>query len=233
MPFTMSLLNWQCIVLNLPVVHLFLFLLSLQHNKTSCCHGNILWQCCSLGGYIICPFCSIIGIIVLWLLLLSLQNSNFATTQSVGFFWQCVATEIGDTVIPYSKQVRILGVTVDHYLAFDNHITTVVRSCSYHIRSLRHIRHLLDRNTANTLACSIVATRIDYCNSVLYGISHKNLHRLQRVQNSLAVVCDVPLCSPSTQLASHTLGYWAIYSRTVVIIRCCAAQYRAERFSAA
>ena len=94
---------------------------------------------------------------------------------------------------------------VDRYLTFDNHITTVVRSCNYHrpIRSLRHIRHLLDRNTANTLACSIVATRIDYCNSLLYGISHKNLHRLQRVQNSLArVVCDVPLRSPSTPLLS-------------------------------
>ena len=71
----------------------------------------------------------------------------------------------------------------------------------------------LDRNTANTLACSIVATRIDYCNSLLYGVSHKNLHRLQRVQNSLArVVCDVPLRSPSTPLLS-TLNWLPIEQR--------------------
>jgi len=70
-----------------------------------------------------------------------------------------------------------------------------------------------DRNTANTLACSVVATRIDYCNSLLYGISHKNLHRLQRVQNSLArVVCDVPLRSPSTPLLS-TLNWLPVEQR--------------------
>jgi len=39
---------------------------------------------------------------------------------------------------------------------------------------------------AVTLACSIVATRIGYCNYVLNGISVYNINRLQRVQNNLA-----------------------------------------------
>jgi len=69
---------------------------------------------------------------------------------------------------------------------------------SLHIRALRHIRRLIDRETANTLACSIVATRLDYCSSVLSGITAKNITRLQRVQNSLAqVVCCAPYRSPS------------------------------------
>jgi len=38
--------------------------------------------------------------------------------------------------------------------------------------------------------CSFVITRLDYCKAVLYGITGKNILRLQRVQNSLArVVC--------------------------------------------
>jgi len=53
--------------------------------------------------------------------------------------------------------------------------------------------HLIARDTAVTLACSIVASRLDYCNSVLYGVTDANIAKLQRVQNSLArTVCGLP-----------------------------------------
>ena len=69
------------------------------------------------------------------------------------------------------------------------------------MRSLRYIRRLIDQDTANTLACSIVASRLDYCNAVLYGVTDRNYKRLQRVQNSLArVVCNAPYRSPSLPL---------------------------------
>jgi len=55
-----------------------------------------------------------------------------------------------------------------NHLAFDQHVSDVVRSCNYHFRSLRHIRPLIDREEAANLACSIVASRLDYCNFVLY-----------------------------------------------------------------
>src|SRR5690349_10267454 len=42
-----------------------------------------------------------------------------------------------------------------------------------------------DKAVANTVVCSIVCTRLDYCNSLLYGTSAHNIQKLQRVQNSL------------------------------------------------
>ena len=94
-----------------------------------------------------------------------------------------------------------MGVTLDSCLTFDQHITQLVRNCNYHIRSLRHIRPLINRDTAVTLACSIVASRLDYCNSVLYGVSDANIKRLQRTQNSLArVVCRAQYNTPTTNL---------------------------------
>jgi len=42
--------------------------------------------------------------------------------------------------------------------------------------------------TSKTIACAIVGSRLDYANSVLTCISACNIHRLQRVQNSLARV---------------------------------------------
>ena len=47
---------------------------------------------------------------------------------------------------------------------------------------------MLDRGVANTIACSIVSTRLDYCNLLLYGTKASNIKKLQRVQNSLARV---------------------------------------------
>ena len=42
------------------------------------------------------------------------------------------------------------------------------------------------------MASSIIGSRIDYCNSLLIGISEQNLDRLQRVQSKAArIVCNV------------------------------------------
>ena len=40
--------------------------------------------------------------------------------------------------------------------------------------------------TAKTVACSIVASRIDYCNSLFYGMTARNFSKLQRIQNTVA-----------------------------------------------
>jgi len=41
------------------------------------------------------------------------------------------------------------------------------------------------------IACSIVASRLDYCNAILYGAPQSSLDKLQRAQNNLArVVCQ-------------------------------------------
>jgi len=74
---------------------------------------------------------------------------------------------------------------VDNHLSFDQHVSDVVRSCNFHIRSLCHIRPLIDRETAVNLACSIVASRLDYCNSLLYGVSETNIAKLQQMQNNI------------------------------------------------
>jgi len=64
-------------------------------------------------------------------------------------------------------------------------VQCVVKSYNYHIQALRRIRHLLSRDVAYTIACSIVGSRLDYCNSLLYGSMEEVFNSLQRVQNNL------------------------------------------------
>ena len=47
------------------------------------------------------------------------------------------------------------------------------------MRNLRRIRHHLDLDSAKLLATALVSSRVDYCNSILYGIADIDLTRLQ------------------------------------------------------
>ena len=66
---------------------------------------------------------------------------------------------------------------------------------------MHHIRPLLTLDAAKAMAVSIVGCRLDYCNSVLYGMSQANIDKLQRVQNILVrVVAGAPWTSRSLNI---------------------------------
>jgi len=56
----------------------------------------------------------------------------------------------------------------------------------HHVRAQRRIRKFITTDDTKNIATAIVGSRLDYCNSLLYGVSETNLNKLQRVQNSLA-----------------------------------------------
>ena len=65
---------------------------------------------------------------------------------------------------------------------FDSYFT-------YHMQAVRHTRHLLTTELAQTLAYSLILSRIDYCNAVLHGAPTGTIQILQRVQNNAARMC--------------------------------------------
>ena len=90
------------------------------------------------------------------------------------------------------EKLKTLGVTLDQTLSFQNHINSVICSCNCNILALCHIRRSLTHDVANTIGCSIVNTRLDYCQSLLYRVAKIHLKKLQYIQNKLArVICDV------------------------------------------
>ena len=124
--------------------------------------------------------------------------------QQIAKFDRSAGVAVAGTNVPFVDKLRVLGVTLDSQLTFEDHISGVVSTCNYHMRALRHIRPLITKEMANVAACSILCSRLNYCNSVLYGmigITAHNIGRLQRVQNSLArVVCHAPYRSSATLL---------------------------------
>lgn len=93
---------------------------------------------------------------------------------------------VAGTKVTVSASIKNLGVILDNRLSFDNQVSAVCKSCFFHLRALRKIRASITLDIAKTVACSIISTRLDYCNALYAGLSATNLSRLQRIQNAAA-----------------------------------------------
>ena len=97
-----------------------------------------------------------------------------------------LTVNIAGAIIPVSPTLKSLGVTLDSQLSFHQHVNSVCKISYFHLHSMHHVRSCLPPLILWTVACSIISAKLDYCNSLLYGTTHGNIHKLQLVQNSLA-----------------------------------------------
>ena len=84
------------------------------------------------------------------------------------------------------RPVRNLGVELDPLLSMSAQVNKMVKHSSFHIRNIGRVRRKISENSAKTLVHSLVTSRLDYCNSLLSGISEQSLSKLQLVQNNAA-----------------------------------------------
>ena len=66
------------------------------------------------------------------------------------------------------------------------HVESVSKSAFYHLRNISRIRKLLSTKTTETLAHAFVTSKLDHCNSLLYGVPKYVIQKLQSVQNAAA-----------------------------------------------
>lgn len=93
---------------------------------------------------------------------------------------------VGDIVINTSSIVRDLGVLLDDRVSMESHVLNLRKQAYFQIRTVAQIRPYINTETAKTLMRSLVLSRLDYCNSLLYGIPKYLLNQLQVVQNTAA-----------------------------------------------
>ena len=68
----------------------------------------------------------------------------------------------------------------------DYHINSVCKSTFIPLRTIGSIRSILSNDAYAQLIHSLVTVRLDYCNSILYGLPDSSLYRLQKIQNTAA-----------------------------------------------
>jgi hypothetical protein len=99
--------------------------------------------------------------------------------------------------IGFSESVRDLGIYLDPDLSMETHVKLTCQSARYQLKRIGSIRPY-------TLASACILSRLDYCNSALYGCDKKVIAPLVQVQNSAArMVCRAPMRVPTTPLLRH------------------------------
>ena len=89
-------------------------------------------------------------------------------------------------ISPSNSPIKSLGVWLDRNLSMDAHITRTCSIAFYYFYNIRRISPYLSRQTTEILVHAFITSRLDYYNSLFYGIPSYQLHKLQRIQNAAA-----------------------------------------------
>ena len=100
---------------------------------------------------------------------------------------------VGTKTVHASESVKNLGVHYDNSLVMEKQVNGVSKSCFYQIRNIGCIWRYVTTDACKTLVHSLVTSRLDYDNALLYGIPKSSLTRLQKVQNSVARLFCLPV----------------------------------------
>ena len=96
------------------------------------------------------------------------------------------SVQIGDSLVQPVQKVRNLGVMMDSSLTLHSHVSSIVKSSSYHIRNLGRIRKYLTPKATEQLVHAFITSRLDMGNALLFGLPQQEIKRLQIRQNIAA-----------------------------------------------
>ena len=94
-----------------------------------------------------------------------------------------LSISVGDSQVFPSSKVRDLGVVFDQYLTFHDHINGICRYTHFTFRSIGRIRNLLTFDATAQLIHTLITSRLDFCNNIIYNLPNNKIERLQRTQN--------------------------------------------------
>jgi hypothetical protein len=140
-----------------------------------------------------------------WTLYFSLLANAYVT-----FLMTYMHVDVAGCNIPVTDSLHTLGITLDSTLSVDSHVWQLCKQSHFHLRALRHIRHCLTTDMANAAAVAIVQSRLDCANSLLYGTSSSNIHKLQCFQDTLSHL-TIKQCNISSADRRYNLHWLPVH----------------------
>ena len=113
-----------------------------------------------------------------------------------------------------SFTVRGLGVILDSTLTLKPQIAAISWACLFHHRRIQQLRSTIDSTSLKTPIYCLILIRLNYCDSVLYGLPESMLLSLTRILHQAARLClrlsyfdhvTPALCALKSKLTSSAL----------------------------
>ena len=77
----------------------------------------------------------------------------------------------------------LLGVDFDSDLTSKQHIRNVAKKCLYTLKNMFKNRRCINETAAKAMVYTMITSKLDYCNAILYGLPESTLKHFTRVQN--------------------------------------------------
>ncbi|KAK6181912.1 hypothetical protein SNE40_009690 [Patella caerulea] len=94
--------------------------------------------------------------------------------------------QVGIDHISPVQSARNLGVMFNSTMDMSKQIAAVSKACNFQLYNIGRVRKYLNTDSIKLLVNSLIASRLDYCNSLLYGLPASSLRSLQKIQNTAA-----------------------------------------------
>jgi len=98
------------------------------------------------------------------------------------------------------------------------HVTAVVRACFAALRQIRSVRRSLPRHALLTFVRALIVSKVNYCNSILAGISGKLQDRLNVLNDAVRLVFSARRSERITPLLREL--HWLRVSERVTFQLC-------------
>ena len=119
-----------------------------------------------------------------------------------------------------SNSLKKFGFILDCHLTMNAHVSNNTWTCYFELRRLASIRRFMTSTATAILVTAFVLSRIDCCNSLLFGSTHDVTSHLQRIQNYLARVILQLTKSSSINTHLKSLHFLPVKVRSKYKIAC-------------
>ena len=111
------------------------------------------------------------------LLVLSAQHCSRPETNHL---------QVSNERIQPSTSARNISMIFDQHMSREQLVVSVCKVCFFHLRNISKIRNCLSKSDTEILVHALITSRLDNCNSLLFGLPKFLMGRLQNVQHSAA-----------------------------------------------
>ena len=121
------------------------------------------------------------------------EKTDFVITGSASLLRRLNISKLKVGYSSFDKpRVKNLGVIFDSHLSMEKQVSALCKSCGHQIHMIGKIVKFMTPRATEQLVHSFVTSRLDNCNSLLFGLPDKLVHRLQLLQHR------------ATRLITHT-----------------------------
>ncbi len=99
-------------------------------------------------------------------------------------------TFLGKTIRPVLL-AKDLGINLDSYLSYDDHISKLVSSCMRKLCQVNRVKDSFDNETLKLVIETLVISKLLYCSTLWSNTSSNNINKLQSINFSCRVISGV------------------------------------------